>query len=89
MIHSHSFHVDEANTSTLKTPIKLKMRQKSAQKQEKSLLLQNFISRGQLLTPVWLCVSVIFVQIMIHSHSFHVDETDNRTLMTPIYLKNA
>ena len=55
--------------------------------QKKSPLLQNFIAWGQILALVWLCVPVILVQIMIHSHSFHVNEADNRILRTPISLK--
>ena len=43
IIYSHSFHVNKADNATLKTPIGLKMHQKSVQKQEKTLLLQNFI----------------------------------------------
>ena len=58
-----------------------------AKNKKKSLKLQNFIPWGQLLTPKLLCVSVILVQIMIHSHSFHVNEADNRILRTPISLK--
>lgn len=36
---------------------------------------------------MWLCVLVILVEIMIHSHIFHVDEVDDITFMTPIGLK--
>ena len=39
------------------------------------------------MAPIWLCISVILVQIMIYSHIFHVDETDDITFRSPINLK--
>ena len=82
MIHSHIFYVNKADNSTLRTSIGLTIHYKSTQKQEKYTYASKLhFMRATFDTYMIMCI-IFFVQIMINSHIFHIDEANNRPFKT-------